>query len=71
LIENAREEYIEVKSTKLGAKKLITLSGSQWKLAQERGENFHIYRVYDAGTKRAKLVDIPNPTSFCLKGISV
>jgi hypothetical protein len=68
LIENAREEYIEVKSTKLGAKKLITLSGSQWKLAQERGENFHIYRVYDAGTKRAKLVDIPNPHQLLLEG---
>ncbi len=68
LIENAREEYIEVKSTKIGAKKLITLSGSQWKLAQERGENFHIYRVYDAGTKRAKLVDIPNPHQLLLEG---
>ncbi|HAA28972.1 MAG TPA: hypothetical protein DCE56_16370 [Cyanobacteria bacterium UBA8553] len=68
LIENGREEYIEVKSTKPGAKKLIRLSGSQWKLAQERGENFHIYRVYDAGTKRAKLVDIPNPHQLCLEG---
>lgn len=68
LTENAREDYIEVKSTKPGAKKLIRLSGSQWKLAQERGENFHIYRVYDAGTKRAKLVDIPNPHQLWLEG---
>ena len=68
LIENGREEYIEVKSTKPGAKKLIRLSGSQWKLAQESGENFHIYRVYDAGTKTAKLVDIPNPHQLLLEG---
>jgi hypothetical protein len=68
LIENAREDYIEVKSTKPGAKKLIRLSGSQWKLAQERGENFHIYRVYNAGTERAKLVDIPNPHQLWLEG---
>jgi hypothetical protein len=68
LIENGREDYIEVKSSKRGAKKLIKLSGSQWKLADELGENFHIYRVYDAGTQQAKLIDISNPIQLFSEG---
>jgi hypothetical protein len=68
LIENSREDYIEVKSSQPGAKKLIKLSGSQWKLADDLGENFHIYRVYDAGTQQATLIDICNPTQLFSEG---
>ncbi len=68
LIENGREDYIEVKSSQAGAKKLIKLSGSQWKLADDLGENFHIYRVYDAGTQEATLIDICNPTQLFSEG---
>ncbi|PHM10162.1 DUF3883 domain-containing protein [Nostoc sp. 'Peltigera malacea cyanobiont' DB3992] len=68
LIENGRKDYIEVKSSKPGAKKLIKLSGSQWKLALDLGENFHIYRVYDAGTQQATLIDISNPNQLFSEG---
>ncbi|MBS3030005.1 MAG: DUF3883 domain-containing protein [Dolichospermum sp. DET50] len=68
LIENGREDYIEVKSSQPGAKKLIKLSGTQWKLADDLGENFHIYRVYDAGTQQATLIDICNPTQLFSEG---
>ncbi|MBD2452249.1 DUF3883 domain-containing protein [Nostoc sp. FACHB-152] len=68
LIEKSREDYIEVKSSKPGAKKLIKLSGIQWKLAHDLGDNFHIYRVYDAGTQHATLIDISNPSQLWLEG---
>ncbi|MEH2027279.1 DUF3883 domain-containing protein [Nostoc sp.] len=68
LVENGQEDYIEVKSSKPGAKKLIKLSGSQWKLAYDLGENFHIYRVYDAGTQQATLIDISNPNQLFSEG---
>ncbi|HEY9800029.1 MAG TPA: DUF3883 domain-containing protein [Leptolyngbyaceae cyanobacterium] len=68
LIENGREDYIEVKSSQPEAKKLIKLSGSQWKLADELGENFHIYRVYNAGTQQATLIDISNPKQLFSEG---
>lgn len=68
LIENGQEDYIEVKSSQPGAKKLIKLSGSQWKLAYDLGENFHIYRVYNAGTQQATLIDISNPKQLFSEG---
>ncbi|MEH2124137.1 DUF3883 domain-containing protein [Nostoc sp.] len=68
LVENGQEDYIEVKSSQPGAKKLIKLSGSQWKLALDLGENFHIYRVYDAGTQQATLIDISNPNQLFSEG---
>lgn len=68
LVENGQEDYIEVKSSRPGAKKLIKLSGSQWKLAYDLGENFHIYRVYNAGTQQATLIDISNPKQLFSDG---
>ncbi|BAY63717.1 hypothetical protein NIES22_38050 [Calothrix brevissima NIES-22] len=68
LIENGQEDYIEVKSSQPGAKKLIKLSGSQWKLAYDLGENFHIYRVYNAGTQKANLIVLSNPNKLFSEG---
>lgn len=68
LIENLNKKYIEVKSTKADAKDWFEVSRRQWELAQEEGDNFHIYRIYNAGTNKAKLVDIPNPSKLWEEG---
>jgi hypothetical protein len=60
-VENDTEEYIEVKSTKTDTKDWFEVSGKQWELMKQEGDKFHIYRVYNAGTKDAKLIDICDP----------
>jgi len=69
VVENGNPEYIEVKSSKpAGNKNLVKLYGWQWKFASTMGEKFHIYRVYNAGTPRARLADIANPTQLWQQG---
>jgi len=59
LIENEKEIFIEVKSTKSDSKEWFDISRKQWEFAQEKGDKFHIYRVYNAGSrKNARLIDI-------------
>ncbi len=54
------EELIEVKSTETRYKRHFILTGKQWELAKRGGENYHIYRVYNAGSKDVELTDIDN-----------
>lgn len=68
VIDNNVEEYIEVKSTKTDTKDWFEVSGKQWKLMERIKDKFHIYRVYNAGTKEAKLIDIPNPYKMWQEG---
>ncbi|MGK7900412.1 MAG: DUF3883 domain-containing protein [Hormoscilla sp.] len=69
VVENGNPEYIEVKASKPGSNKnLVKLYGWQWKFAASMGEKFHIYRVYNAGTPRARLADIANPTQLWQQG---
>jgi hypothetical protein len=67
-VENDTEEYIEVKSTKTDTKDWFEVSGKQWELMKQEGDKFHIYRVYNAGTKDAKLFDIRDPYKKWLEG---
>lgn len=65
IIENEIEKYIEVKSTKTEAKDLVILSGKQWSFAQEKQDNFFIYRVYNAGkSKEAWIKPFQNPSKL-------
>lgn len=59
--ENSAIHYYEVKSTKSEAKTWIDLSGRQWRLAKEQRAHFHILRVYNAGTRQAKVTLIDDP----------
>lgn len=68
VIENGKEGYLEVKSTKTDTKDWFELSRKQWELAKEKGGNFHIYRIYNAGTEQAKLVDISDPDKLWQEG---
>lgn len=68
VIKEDGEEYIEVKSTKTDSKDWFELSRRQWEFAQEKKERFHIFRIYNAGTKNARIVDIPNPAKLWREG---
>ncbi|MBN1762260.1 MAG: DUF3883 domain-containing protein [Methanomicrobia archaeon] len=45
---------------KTDKKEWFDMPRKQWECAQEKGDKYHIYRIYDAGTKQVKVVDIPN-----------
>lgn len=61
LTESGNEEFIEVKSTKMEDKDWFEVSKPQWEFAQQKRDKFHIYRIYGAGTKNPRLVDISDP----------
>jgi hypothetical protein len=68
LIENETKSYIEVKSTKTEEKEWFDVSKDQWKLMQNNGDKFWIYRVYGAGTKDPRVVEICNPAKLWQEG---
>lgn len=52
-------DFIEVKSTLSDAKEVFPISVQQIKFADEKGDNFHIYRVFNAGNpEKVKLIRI-------------
>lgn len=61
IIENGAKEYIEVKATKTGSKEFFEVTRKEWENMKEKGDSYHIYRVYNAGEKEPKIVDIKNP----------
>ncbi|HON08437.1 MAG TPA: DUF3883 domain-containing protein, partial [Verrucomicrobiota bacterium] len=54
-------EYVEVKTTITDKEDWFTVSNAQWQVMKEKADKFHIYRVYNAGTKNAKIIEISNP----------
>ncbi len=68
VIEKNVKKYIEVKSTKTNTIDWFDVSEKQWELMKTEGDNFHIYRVFDAGTEEAKIIDIPNPYKMWREG---
>ena len=64
IIENGNEIFIEVKSTKEYEKAWFQVSKDQWRLMKEKGDKFYIYRVYGAGTEKAKIEKIYNPAKL-------
>ena len=52
-------DYIEVKSTMSDSKEVFPISVQQIKFADEKKDNFHIYRVFNAGhPEKVKLIRI-------------
>ena len=47
--------YIEVKCTASADKELVAVSWKELKLAEQQKQNFHLYRVYGAGSKALAL----------------
>jgi len=56
--ENQTKKYIEVKSSVEESKEWFDLSEKQWQFLKQNGQNFYIYRVYNAGTNKAKIQKI-------------
>lgn len=55
------QTFIEVKTTLTDDKDVFEISSQQIQFAQEHRENFHIYRVFNAGDlERVRLVRIEN-----------
>ena len=52
-------DYIEVKSTMSDSKEMFQISVPQIKFADDKKENFHIYRIFNAGNpEKVKLIRI-------------
>lgn len=60
-IENGEIHYLEVKATISSDKKYFHISKAEWQLAKKTQENYHIFRVYNAGTKNATHDEYRNP----------
>lgn len=69
IVKGDKEDYIEVKSTKTEAKDWIIMTRKEWKVAQEKGDHFHIYRIYNAGSKNTvRRKKITNPVKLWQNG---
>jgi len=68
VIENGREIFVEVKSTTTSEKSWFEVSKWQWSLIREKGDDFCIYRVYNARTNKARAEKIQNPAKLWLDG---
>ncbi|MCD6398645.1 MAG: DUF3883 domain-containing protein, partial [Candidatus Aenigmarchaeota archaeon] len=66
--EDENEIFIEVKSTEDNTKTSFQMSKDEWKLMKEKEDRFYIYRVYGAGTDKAKTVKIHNPAKLWREG---
>lgn len=65
--EGGNYRYIEVKSTPSDTKNLVEISEKEWYLMLEGGENYSIYRVYNAGKKdSARIEIIKNPSEMII-----
>ena len=67
VVENGVEKFIDVKGTPSEAKDLIYLSHNEWIFMFEKGQNYSIYRVYNAG-KDARIEIIENPSGLLQQG---
>ena len=56
--------YIEVKSTKSSGKELMEFSWNELQFANNKKQNYHLYRVYSAGSIRAAIKWIENLSSI-------
>lgn len=65
--ENGKEKFIDVKGTPSGIKDLIYLSPNEWVFMFDKGEDYSIYRVYNAGND-ARIEIIENPSGLLQQG---
>lgn len=67
IVEDGVEKFIDVKGTPSAAKDLIYLSPNEWAFMFEKGQNYSIYRVYNAGNN-ARIEIIENPSGLLMQG---
>ena len=66
--KNEDKIFIEVKSTIELEKDWFFVTKFQWDFIKEKGDKFYIYRVYGAGTNKARLEKIHNPAKLWKDG---
>lgn len=65
--EDENYRYIEVKSTPSDTKNIVEISEREWCFMFEGGENYSIYRVFNAGKKdNARIEVIKNPSEMIM-----
>ncbi len=67
IIENGKKKFIDVKGTPSGSKDLVYLSPNEWVFMFDKGANYSIYRVYNAGNQ-ARIEIIENPGELLQQG---
>jgi Domain of unknown function (DUF3883) len=67
IIDNGKKKFIDVKGTPSESKDLVYLSPNEWVFMFEKGANYSIYRVYNAG-KEARIEIIENPGELLQQG---
>eukprot|EP01064_Diplonema_japonicum_P036761 TRINITY_DN8385_c0_g1_i3.p1 TRINITY_DN8385_c0_g1~~TRINITY_DN8385_c0_g1_i3.p1 ORF type:complete len:2757 (+),score=715.58 TRINITY_DN8385_c0_g1_i3:987-9257(+) len=60
--------YIEVKTTVANAKMFFSVTHRELQFAQIQGSNFHIYRVFAAGSSNARITIIKDPIGEVRRG---
>ena len=68
IVEDGVEKFIDVKGTLSDVKDLIYLSRNEWIFMFEKGQNYSIYRVYNAGNNAARIEIIENPSGLLQQG---
>jgi hypothetical protein len=72
-VDGDESRYIEVKSTSEDEFQLLRITGTQWELARKlydnnKGQQYWIYRVFNAGKSSARIVTIQNPIELWKAG---
>lgn len=65
---DGKRKYIDVKGTPSSDKDIVYLSGMEWKFMFEQGADYAIFRLFNAGTKDASILEIPNPAAHIISG---
>jgi hypothetical protein len=72
-LNGEKSRYIEVKSTSENEHQLHRITGRQWELARKlydngNGDQYCIYRVFNAGKENARILTIQNPIELWKAG---
>lgn len=67
IVENGKSKFIDVKGTPSGTKDIVYLSPNEWVFMFDRGKDYSIYRVYNAGSD-ARIEIIENPSELLQQG---
>ncbi len=68
VIENGKEQFIDVKGTPSRSKDIVYLSPNEWIFMFDKGKDYYIYRVYNAGQLSARIEIIENPSDLLMNG---
>jgi hypothetical protein len=68
VVENGNTRYIDVKGTPSSEKDVAYMSPTEWSFMFEKGENYSLFRVYNAGKKSARITTTDNPCSAIEQG---